>query len=139
MAFCNGYYSVSHADTKKTPHSLAHSLTHTYTYIYIKQIQFRPRPEYMRRQKDITHSMRSILVDWLVEVAEEYKLSPQTLYVAVSYIDRFLTEMGVQRGKLQLLGVTCMLLAAKYEEVYPPAIEEFVYITDNTYTRDQVC
>ena len=82
--------------------------------------------------------MRAILVDWLVEVAEEYRLHPQTLHVAVSYIDRFLSEMSVQRGKLQLVGVTCMLLAAKFEEIYPPAVDEFVYITDNTYTRDQV-
>lgn len=100
--------------------------------------QFRPKPEYMRRQRDITNSMRTILVDWLVEVAEEYRLSAPTLNTAVSYIDRFLSEMGVQRGKLQLVGVTCMLLAAKYEEIYPPAVEEFVYITDNTYTREQI-
>jgi cyclin A len=92
----------------------------------------------MRKQRDISYSMRAILVDWLVEVAEEYKLHQQTLFMAVAYIDRFLSEMSVQRGKLQLVGVTCMLLAAKYEEIYPPAIEEFVYITDNTYTRDQV-
>lgn len=101
-------------------------------------MKFRPKPEYMRRQRDITNSMRWILVDWLVEVAEEYKLSMQTLQVTVSYIDRFLSDMHVQRTKLQLVGVTCMLLAAKYEEIYPPAIEEFVYITDNTYSRDQV-
>ena len=92
----------------------------------------------MRKQRDISYGMRAILVDWLVEVAEEYRLHSQTLYAAVAYIDRFLSEMSVQRGKLQLVGVTCMLLAAKFEEIYPPAIDEFVYITDNTYTRDQV-
>jgi cyclin A len=86
----------------------------------------------MAKQKDINHSMRTILVDWLVEVAEEYKLNSHTLYIAVGYIDRFLSEMSVQRGKLQLVGVTAMLLASKYEEIYPPAVDEFVYITDNT-------
>ena len=96
------------------------------------------KPRYMRKQRDINHSMRSILVDWLVEVSQEYRLDSQTLFMAVSYIDRFLSEMSVQRGKLQLVGVTAMLLASKYEEVYPPAVDEFVYITANTCSRDQV-
>lgn len=107
-------------------------------YLRALECRFRPNAGYMRKQRDISHSMRAILVDWLVEVAEEYRLQPQTLYIAVGYIDRFLSEMSVQRGKLQLVGVTCMLLAAKYEEIYPPAIDEFVYITDHTYTRDQI-
>lgn len=109
-------------------------------YCYLKALErkFRPKPAYMQKQRDINHSMRAILVDWLVEVAEEYRLTSQTLYTAVGYIDRFLSEMSVQRSKLQLVGVTCMLLAAKYEEIYPPAVDEFVYITDNTYTRDQI-
>lgn len=98
-----------------------------------------PKARYMRKQRDINHSMRSILVDWLVEVAQEYKLNTQTLFIAIGYIDRFLSEMSVQRTKLQLVGVTAMLLAAKYEEIYPPAVDEFVYITDNTYNREQVC
>ena len=96
------------------------------------------KPRYMRKQRDINHSMRSILVDWLVEVSQEYRLDSQTLFMAVSYIDRFLSEMSVQRGKLQLVGVTAMLLASKYEEVYPPAVDEFVYITANTCSRAQV-
>eukprot|EP00729_Bicosta_minor_P010641 gene10641-2862_t len=100
--------------------------------------KFRPKPGYMKKQRDINHGMRTILVDWLVEVAEEYKLNSHTLYIAVGYIDRFLSEMSVNRGKLQLVGVTSMLLASKYEEIYPPAVDEFVYITDNTYTRDQI-
>ena len=66
----------------------------------------------MRKQADINPSMRAILVDWLVEVAEEYKLKQQTLYLTVNYIDRFLSYMSVQRGKLQLVGAACMLVAA---------------------------
>lgn len=60
-----------------------------------------------------------------LQVAQEYKLDPQTLFTAIGYIDRFLSEMSVQRTKLQLVGVTAMLLAAKYEEIYPPAVDEF--------------
>lgn len=92
----------------------------------------------MGKQDDINSSMRAILVDWLVEVGEEYKLLPQTLYLTVSYIDRFLSSMRVVRGKLQLVGTACMLLASKFEEIYPPEVSEFVYITDDTYTAKQV-
>lgn len=72
----------------------------------------RPKAGYMKKQPDITNSMRAILVDWLVEVGEEYKLQTETLYLAVNYIDRFLSSMSVLRGKLQLVGTAAMLLAS---------------------------
>ena len=77
-------------------------------------------------------------MDWLVEVAEEYKLHTETLFLSVNYIDRFLSKNNVVRGKLQLVGITAMLIASKYEEIYPPSVEDFVYISDNAYTREQV-
>jgi cyclin A len=76
------------------------------------QARHRPKPGYMRKQPDITYAMRSILVDWLVEVAEEYRLQTETLYLAVSYIDRFLSFMSVVRAKLQLVGTAAMFIAA---------------------------
>jgi len=66
----------------------------------------------MRKQMDITYGMRSILVDWMVEVAEEYKLDRETLCLAVSYVDRFLSLMAVARGKLQLVGAAAMFVAS---------------------------
>jgi hypothetical protein len=71
----------------------------------------RANPAYIKQQKDITPSMRSILVDWLVEVSEEYNLHTETLYLAVNYTDRFLSKMSVLRGKLQLLGTASMYIA----------------------------
>lgn len=76
------------------------------------QLKTRPKAGYMKKQPDITVSMRAILVDWLVEVGEEYKLQNETLYLAVNYIDRFLSSMSVLRGKLQLVGTAAMLLAS---------------------------
>lgn len=107
---------------------------------YLREAETRNRPKfgYMRKQPDINHSMRTILVDWLVEVSEEYRLQSETLCLAVSYIDRFLSFMSVVRAKLQLVGTAAMFIAAKYEEIYPPDVAEFVYITDDTYTKKQV-
>lgn len=109
-----------------------------YEFLRQSEGKFKPKVGYMKKQPDITHSMRSILVDWLVEVAEEYKLHRETLFLAVNYIDRFLSQMSVLRGRLQLVGAASMFLAAKYEEIYPPDVKEFVYITDDTYTQEQV-
>ncbi|XP_043548722.1 cyclin-A1 isoform X2 [Chiloscyllium plagiosum] len=109
-------------------------------YRYLREAEEKCRPKfgYMKKQPDITHSMRSILVDWLVEVGEEYNLQTETLYLAINYLDRFLSCMSVLRGKLQLVGTAAMLVASKYEEIYPPEIDEFVYITDDTYTKKQL-
>ena len=103
------------------------------------ELLYRPTGDYLKNfQEDITPNMRAILVDWLVEVAEEYTLKQETLFTSVNYIDRCLGLFQVTRHKLQLLGCACMLIAAKYEEIYAPCVEEFVYISDNTYTHDQV-
>ncbi|KAK3029175.1 hypothetical protein RJ639_038727 [Escallonia herrerae] len=98
-----------------------------------------PSTDFMERiQKDINASMRATLIDWLVEVAEEYRLVSDTLFLAVNYIDRYLSGNTINRQRLQLLGVACMMIAAKYEEICAPRVEEFCYITDNTYSRDEV-
>ncbi|XP_046666061.1 G2/mitotic-specific cyclin-A-like isoform X2 [Homalodisca vitripennis] len=109
-----------------------------FQYLLKAESRQRAKALYMRRQPDVTYSMRSILVDWLVEVAEEYKLQTETLFLAVTFIDRFLSVMSVVKGKLQLLGTAAMFVAAKYEEIYPPDVGEFVYITDDTYNKRQV-
>ncbi|XP_010532139.1 PREDICTED: cyclin-A2-4-like isoform X2 [Tarenaya hassleriana] len=110
-----------------------------YHNLRVAELNRRPYPGFMERiQKDITQTMRGILVDWLVEVSEEYTLVPDTLYLTVYLIDWFLHGNYIERQRLQLLGITCMLIASKYEEICAPHIEEFCFITDNTYTRDQV-
>ncbi|KAF7817459.1 putative cyclin-A3-1 [Senna tora] len=112
-------------------------------YQYLRDLEMDPRrrplPDYIKKvQKDVNANMRGVLVDWLVEVAEEYKLVSDTLYLAVAYIDKFLSLSALNRQKLQLLGVSSMLIASKYEEIKPPVVEEFCYITDNTYTKEEV-
>uniref|UniRef100_A0A0E0N811 Uncharacterized protein n=1 Tax=Oryza rufipogon TaxID=4529 RepID=A0A0E0N811_ORYRU len=111
------------------------------SYLRSMEVQAKRRPaaDYIETvQVDVTANMRGILVDWLVEVAEEYKLVSDTLYLTVSYIDRFLSAKSINRQKLQLLGVSAMLIASKYEEISPPNVEDFCYITDNTYMKQEV-
>jgi len=108
-------------------------------FAFLKEREKKFRPvAYLEQQTDINSNMRSILVDWLVEVAEEYKLASDTLYLTIYYLDRYLTLKPVNRSKLQLLGIVCMLIASKFEEVYAPAVDEFVYISDSTYTKEEI-
>ena len=92
----------------------------------------------MESQTDINQRMRAILIDWLVEVHLKFKLMPETLYLSVNILDRFLEKKIVTRQKLQLVGCTAMLLASKYEEIYAPEIRDFVYISDRAFTRDEL-
>ncbi len=95
-------------------------------------------PQYMSNQPDINHRMRAILIDWLIDVHLKYRLLPQTMYICVNLIDRYLSKAETNRAKLQLVGVTAMFIACKYEEIYPPELKDFVYITDGAYVKSDV-
>jgi len=99
---------------------------------------FLAKPDYMEEQTDINGKMRAILIDWLVEVHMKYRLRPETLFLTVNIIDRYLSARPVMRKKLQLLGVVAMFIAAKYEEIDPPKVHEFAYITDHTYSKKEI-
>eukprot|EP01125_Pyxidicula_operculata_P011290 TRINITY_DN3696_c0_g1_i2.p1 TRINITY_DN3696_c0_g1~~TRINITY_DN3696_c0_g1_i2.p1 ORF type:complete len:343 (-),score=92.45 TRINITY_DN3696_c0_g1_i2:193-1221(-) len=109
-----------------------------YANIMKKELADRVSPDYMSNQADITEKMRAIMVDWLVEVHRMFKLLPETLYLAANIIDRFLEKKPVSRDKLQLVGVTSMLIASKYEEIYAPECNDFVYISDGAYSKEQI-
>ena len=100
--------------------------------------KYRLRHNFMQQQPEVSSNMRTKLVDWLIEVQDEYKLEDETVALAVAYSDRFLSLMSVTRSKLQLLGTTAMFVAAKYEEIYPPDADEFAYLTADTYTKAEV-
>ncbi|KAL6873545.1 hypothetical protein ACP4OV_013627 [Aristida adscensionis] len=95
-------------------------------------------PSYMLCQTDINEKMRGILIDWLIEVHYKLELLEETLFLTVNIIDRFLERENVVRKKLQLVGVTAMLLACKYEEVSVPVVEDLILICDRAYTRADI-
>ncbi|KAK7195805.1 cyclin 6 [Novymonas esmeraldas] len=103
-------------------------------------------PQYLQHQPEINEKMRMILVDWLIDVHLKFKLHAETMYLAVNIIDRYLSCANtkvdrttfVPRAQLQMVGVSAMLLAAKYEEIWPPEVKECVHISANTYTREEI-
>jgi len=110
-------------------------------YKYLKSIENSdlPKENYMKTiQKDINEKMRKILLDWLIDVHAKFKLTTETLFLTINIIDRYLSKKSIHRKYLQLLGVTSMLIASKYEDIYPPEIKDFIFMTDNAYTKEEL-
>jgi G2/mitotic-specific cyclin 3/4 len=109
-----------------------------FEYMHALEEKMKPNPAYMDSQAEIQWSMRSVLMDWLVQVHNRFTLLPETLFLAVNYVDRFLSAKVVSLGKLQLVGATALFLAAKYEEINCPSVNEIVYMVDGAYAVDEV-
>jgi cyclin B len=82
--------------------------------------------------------MRTILVDWLVEVHYKFRLHGASLWLTVNLLDRYLQRTSIPRERLQLVGVASLLIASKFDEVSPPEVTECVNITDNSYTKREL-
>lgn len=119
------------SNTQQTQHSQSRAKLQEYRF-------WMPRADYMDSQPDINQKMRKILVDWLLKVHTKFKLLPETLFLTVNIIDRYLSHEEVTRKVLQLVGVAAMHIACKYEEIYPPESNDFVYITDNAYSKKEL-
>jgi len=109
----------------------------TFQYYKDRESAFRV-PDYMNAQMEITDVMRGILVDWLVEVQESFELNHETLYTAVKMTDIYLSKKQVRKEDLQLVGATACLIACKVDERIPPMVDDFLYVCDDAYTRDQL-
>ena len=109
-----------------------------FEYMHTLENRMRPNPNYMDHQTECQWSMRAVLMDWLVQVHARFQLLPETLFLSVNYIDRFLSCKVVSLAKLQLVGATAIFLASKYEEVNCPSISEVVYMVDNGYSQEEI-
>ncbi|OMO91443.1 hypothetical protein CCACVL1_07111 [Corchorus capsularis] len=123
---------------KKNPLAVVEYIDDIYKFYKKAECTSCVPPSYMGVQHDINERMRGILIDWLIEVHYKFELMDETLYLTVNLIDRFLAVQQVVRKKLQLVGVTAMLLACKYEEVSVPVVEDLILISDKAYTRKEV-
>lgn len=97
-----------------------------------------PNPDYMESQNEITWEMRQTLVDWLLQAHLRYHMIPETIWIAINIVDRFLSKRVVSLAKLQLVGIASLFIAAKYEEIMAPSVDEFVAMAENGFTREEV-
>lgn len=126
------------AEDLDDPLMVAEYVVEIFDYYKELEEQTMPNPNYMAHQDDLEWKMRGILVDWLIEVHTRFRLLPETLFLAVNIIDRFLSAKVVPLDKLQLVGVTAMFIASKYEEVLSPHIGNFVHVAEDGFTVDEV-
>ena len=98
-----------------------------------------PQYNYIKnKQNDINEKMRVILLDWIVDVHQKWKLSSETLFLTINIIDRYLSLVTIPREILQCIGVSALLIACKYEQIYYPDIDDFKEITDDAFTIDEI-
>ncbi|XP_049877231.1 G2/mitotic-specific cyclin-B [Pectinophora gossypiella] len=127
------------ASDKNSPLLMSMYIKDIYKYLTDLEVRYPVEEDHLRKQSVITGKMRATLIDWLVEVQRQFSLVLETFQLTVGIIDRYLQVVpNVQRDRLQLIGVTAMYIASKYEEIYSPAVHEFVYVTANAYTKKDV-
>lgn len=103
-----------------------------------REVHFVPASGYIHQQPHLSARMRSTLNDWLFEVHRKYAFRKETFFLTVNIIDRYLSMKCVSRGRLQLVGVTALLIAAKFEEIEPPELSDLVYVTANSYAKQEI-
>jgi len=103
-----------------------------------KKIKMLPDPNYIQHQKEVTWSARTILVNWIAEVHWKFKMQPETLFLTVNLIDRFLSIKTIKLNKFQLLALCALLISAKYMETVVPSIKDLVRIVNHMYTREEI-
>ncbi|XP_011014858.1 PREDICTED: putative cyclin-B3-1 isoform X2 [Populus euphratica] len=120
-----------------------------YKYYWILEVQNSSLENYMAIQTDITPQMRGIVINWLVEVHFKFELMPETLYLMVTLLDRYLSQAQIKKNELQLVGLTtlfqlqlvgltALFLASKYEDFWHPRIKDLISISAESYSRDQM-
>ena len=132
------YFDVSNINNVQIPKEYLNTIY--YNLLIEQENDFTPKadPDYMKKQKEINSQMRSILIDWLIDVHFKFGFTDETIFMTVLTIDRYLSVKQITRNRLQLLGITALMIACKHEEIDVPKIDDFIYITDNAYVRDEV-
>ncbi|CAK9165642.1 unnamed protein product [Ilex paraguariensis] len=109
-----------------------------YQYYWVIEAQNQSLKSYMEIQTDITPQMRGILINWLIEVHLKFDLMQETLFLMVRLLDQYLSLVRVKKSEMQLVGLTALLLASKYEDFWHPRVVDLISISAESYTRDQM-
>ena len=103
-----------------------------------RESTIKPKFGYMANQPEINEIMRAILIDWIIDVHLLFNLRQDTLFMTIWLIDTYLSFPLVKRDKLQLLGITCLLISGKAHEIYYPQHNKLLEMTDNAYIKEEM-
>jgi len=135
---CNELFSRVFAQDAQDPQLVAQYASEVHAMYVEKERLYLSDPDYMATQANINGRMRAILLDWLFDVHLRHRMRTETFFLAVNITDRYLALKQVPRRRLQLLGVVAIFIASKYEDIDPPKVREMAYMTDNTYTTNEI-
>lgn len=126
------------AEDVNDPLMVAEYVVEIFDYLKVLEVATMPNPDYMEHQDHLEWHLRGVLVDWLIEVHTRFHLLPETIFLAINIIDRFLSARIVELEKLQLVGITAMFIASKYEEVLSPHVQNFKHVADDGFSEDEI-
>ncbi|XP_022969454.1 putative cyclin-B3-1 isoform X1 [Cucurbita maxima] len=109
-----------------------------YRYYWVTEAQSSSLSNYLSVQKEINPHMRGVLINWLIEVHFKFDLMPETLFLTVTLFDRYLSQVIIKKNEMQLVGLTALLLASKYEDFWHPRVKDLISISAESYSREQV-
>ena len=135
---CNKYINIENITNRQIPKEYLNIIYYNLLKEEKEGIIPKPIYNYMNDQNEINEQMRSILIDWIIDVHFKFGFADETLFMTVLIIDRYATIRQIYRLQLQLLGITALMIACKHEEIDLPKIEDFLYITDNAYTKKEM-
>ncbi|MES1902233.1 MAG: G2/mitotic-specific cyclin-B1 [Paramarteilia canceri] len=108
-----------------------------YRYLRWKETQMCLAPDYLSGKK-VTSSNRAKLLDWLIIVHQKFELLPETLHLSVRLLDQYLNNTDTSNRVLQLVGITCLWIASKFEEIYTPSVSDFVFVTADSFDKNEI-
>jgi len=125
------------AESSNDPFAVSEYAYDIFEYLKEREAKFKIA-DYMDKQVDLTRFMRSLLIDWMVEVQENFELNHETLYLGVKIVDTYLSKVPVGKQTLQLVGAAAMFIASKFDERVPPLVDDLTYICDGAYNHDEL-
>ena len=137
QAFAEGVQDLD-AEDYNDPLMVAEYVGEIFDYLKVLEESTMPNPDYMDHQENLEWQLRGVLIDWLIEVHTRFHLLPETIFLAVNIIDRFLSARVVELEKLQLVGITAMFIASKYEEVISPHVVNFRHVADDGFSEEEI-
>lgn len=109
-----------------------------YLFLTSTQENFQAKSDYLNKHTELNNVARAFLIDWVVKLHGKFRMLQETLYISVNLIDRYLEKRTVTKKQLQLVGLTAIFIAAKYEEIYPPMMKEYLVAGDQAYSKQHL-
>lgn len=125
-------------DDAYDPHLCSQYAKDIYHYMFSLETKWPIRAFFLSSQVTVTANIRARVVNWLVEVHAYYALVPETLFLTVYLMDRYLQKHVVDKSKMLLLSVSSLFVASKFEETGGPLLEDLMYLTDYSCKATEV-